>query len=394
MAPRKVATRVYLPMMQPIVDPADFPASRECAYLNTASVALMYKEAETATVEWLRDLADHGTLNFDESAEEHVFAELHAAAARLVNARPEDIAIGSSATELLASVAWAVAPGADTTVVSTDVVFPTTIYPWVRVAQHTKAQIRLAEGTSNYVQPDDLIRLIDDRTAVVCISDVEYSSGQRYDVKQLANVTHDHGALLVVDATQSLGAVPIDVTASGVDVLVASGYKWLCGPFGVAVMYLAPELQSRLDPGVVGFRSHRDMWDLKANRLELPPTARRFEVSTMAYGCAIGLARSIEYLLRIGVERIWEHNLRLADLLIEGLEERGVEIVSPQREKERTSIVAARFSGQTATEVAQHLNSRRVVVSARQGLLRFSPHLYNEPSDIERALEEIDRVRS
>ena len=112
----------------------------------------------------------------------------------------------------------------------------------------------------------------------------------------------------------------------------------------------------------------------------------------MAYGCAIGLARSIEYLLRIGVERIWEHNLRLADLLIEGLEERGVEIVSPQNEEERTSIVAARLSGQTATEVAQHLNSRRVVVSARQGLLRFSPHLYNEPSDIERALEEIDRV--
>lgn len=380
--------------MEPIVDPADFPASRECAYLNTASVALMYKGAETATIEWLRDLADNGTLNFDENAEEHVFAELHAAVARLVNARPEDIAIGSSATELLASVAWAVAPGVDTTVVSTDVVFPTTIYPWVRVAQHTKAQIRLAKGTDNYVQPDDLIRLIDDRTAVVCISDVEYSSGQRYNVKQLANVTHEHGALLVVDATQSLGAVPIDVTASGVDILVASGYKWLCGPFGVAVMYLAPELQSRLDPGVVGFRSNRDMWDLQANRLELPATARRFEVSTMAYGCAIGLARSIEYLLRIGVERIWEHNLRLADLLIAGLEARGVEIVSPQREEERTSIVAARFSGRTAAEIARHLNSRRVVVSARQGLLRFSPHLYNEPSDIERALQEIDRVRS
>ncbi len=380
--------------MEPIVNPADFPASHECAYLNTASVALMYKGAETATIEWLRDLADNGTLNFDENAEEHVFAQLHAAVARLVNARPEDIAIGSSATELLASVAWAVAPGANTTVVSTDVVFPTTIYPWVRVAQHTKAQIRLAEGTNNYVQPDDLIRLIDDRTAVVCISDVEYSSGQRYNVKQLANVTHEHGALLVVDATQSLGAVPIDVTASGVDVLVASGYKWLCGPFGVAVMYLAPDLQNTLDPGVVGFRSHRDMWDLQANRLDLPATARRFEVSTMAYGCAIGLARSIEYLLRIGVDRIWEHNLRLTGLLIEGLEKRGVEIVSPQGEEERTSIVAARFSGQAATEVAQHLNSRRVVVSERQGLLRFSPHLYNEPSDIERAMEEIDRVRS
>ncbi len=379
--------------MEPIVDPGDFPASRECAYLNTASVALMYKGAETATIEWLKDLADHGTLNFDEAAEEHVFAELHEAVARLLNARPEDIAVGSSATELLASVAWAIAPGSDTTVVSTDIVFPTTIYPWYRVARHTNARIILAAGTNNYIQPDDLMQLIDDRTAVVCISDVEYSGGQRYDVTELAKIAHNHGALLVVDAAQSLGAVPIDVTASGVDVLVASGYKWLCGPFGVAVMYLAPHLQGQLDPGVVGIRSNKEMWNLRANRLELPSTARRFEVSTLAYGCAIGLARSIERLLQIGVERIWQHNLRLADLLITGLKERDVEIISPQREEERTSIVAARFSGQTATELAQRLSSRRVVVSARQDVIRFSPHLYNEPSDIERALEEIDRAR-
>ncbi len=85
--------------------------------------------------------------------------------------------------------------------------------------------------------------------------------------------------------------------------------------------------------------------------------------------------------------------MRLADLLITGLEERDVEIVSPQRQEERSSIVAARFSGQTATELAQRLSARRVVVSARQDVIRFSPHLYNEPSDIERALEEIDRAR-
>ncbi len=294
---------------------------------------------------------------------------------------------------MLASVAWAIAPGSDTTVVSTDIVFPTTVYPWYRVARHTNARIILASGTNHYVQPDDLMRLIDDRTAVVCVSDVEYSGGQRYDVTELAKIAHSHGALLVVDATQSLGGVPTDVTASGVDVLVASGYKWLCGPFGVAVMYLAPDLQGQLDPGVVGFRSNEEMWNLRANRLELPATARRFEVSTLAYGCAIGLARSIERLLQIGIERIWQHNLRLADLLITGLEERDVEIVSPQRQEERSSIVAARFSGQTATELAQRLSARRVVVSARQDVIRFSPHLYNEPSDIEQALEEIDRAR-
>ncbi len=111
----------------------------------------------------------------------------------------------------------------------------------------------------------------------------------------------------------------------------------------------------------------------------------------MAYGCALGLTASIEYLLRIGVDRIFDRNRCLADLLTKGLRERNADIVSPQDGKERTSIVAARFPGADPKEIARHLGSGTVVVSARRDVLRFSPHLYNEPDDIERALDEIDR---
>ena len=135
------------------------------------------------------------------------------------------------------------------------------------------------------------------------------------------------------------------------------------------------------------------MWDLQATRLELSETARRFESSTMAYGCAMGLAESIKYLLRVGIARIRDHNRHLADLLIDGLRERRADILGPRTDEERTSIVAARFPDLDPAEMAQRLNAARVVVSARQSTVRFSPHLYNEPSDIERALEEIDRVR-
>ncbi len=379
--------------MKRIVDPEDFPASRKSAYLNTASVTLMYRGAEAAAAKWMADLATDGTITFDEAAEESVFGGLHRATAQLLNAREEDIAVGSSATELMASLAWAVTPDRTSNIVSTGIAFPSTIYPWIRVARHTGAEVRFAEGQGEYVDPDEVIELIDNQTAVVCISQVEYSGGQQYDLTRLARRAHEHGALLVVDGAQSLGAIPTDVTASGVDALVASGYKWLCGPFGVAVMYIAPHWQGRLDPGVVGFRSHEDMWDLQATRLELPEAARRFEPSTMAYGCAIGLAESIKYLLRVGIARIRDHNLHLADILIDGLRERRADILGPRTDEERTSIVAARFPGCDPAEMAQRLNAARVVVSARQSTVRFSPHLYNEPSDIERALEEIDRAR-
>ena len=237
--------------------------------------------------------------------------------------------MGSSATELLGSLAWAVAPEAGTNVVGTALAFPSTIYPWQRVAARTGCQIRLAEGDAGRVRLDDILGLIDEDTAVVCISHVEYGGGQRFDLASLAAAAHEHGALLVVDATQSAGAIPIDARADALDAVVSAGYKWLCGPFGAAVMYLAPHLQAGLAPGLVGFRSHQDMWDLRADRLDYPPTARRFEFSTMAYGCALGLSRSIEFLLDVGVDGIFEYNRQLADLLIEGLRGRDLEITSP-----------------------------------------------------------------
>jgi selenocysteine lyase/cysteine desulfurase len=163
--------------LTPIVAPDDFPASKKRVYLNTASVCLMYSGAERAVVEWTHDLAENGTIHFDEAAEEHAFATLHASAARLFNCRPEEIAVGSSATELLASLAWAVAPAAGSNIVSTGLEFPSTIYPWARVARHTGAEVRLAAGTGDDPLADGLIDLIDRRTAVVCVSDVIYSTG-------------------------------------------------------------------------------------------------------------------------------------------------------------------------------------------------------------------------
>ena len=377
--------------VNPIVAAGDFPASRKSVYLNTASVCLMYSGAERAVVEWTHDLAENGTIHFDEVAEERAFETLHASAARLFNCRPEDIAVGSSATELLASLAWAVAPAAGSSIVSTGLDFPSTVYPWARVARHTGAEVRLGDVKGDHPGTDNLIGLIDRKTAVVCVSDVIYSTGRRIDVARLAEVAHRNGALLVVDATQSAGGIPIDVGSLGADALITASYKWLCGPFGVALMYLAPHLHQRFEPGLIGFRSHERMWDLRADRLKLPSNAHRFEFSTMAYGCAPGLASSINYLLKLDVGRIFARNKKLADLLIEGLRARNAEIVSPTDDGARSSIVAARFADKDVRALAGRLNEARIVVSARRNVLRFSPHLYNDADDIRQALTAIDR---
>ncbi len=378
--------------MKSIVSEKDFPTANKFVSLNAANVALMYHGAHQAIIEWQDDVALNGSNNFDENSEETVFGELHQVASRLINAGPEDIAVGSSATELLCSLAWAISPSKDQNVVSTEIVFPSTVYPWQRVASSTGYEIRLAKEKNNFIHINEIITLIDQHTAVVCISHVEYGNGQTFDLHLLAEAAHEHGALLVVDATQSAGAIPIDVQSCPVDALISGAYKWLCGPFGAAFMYLAPHLQTKLEPGLVGFRSHKNMWDLDASRIDYPQAAQKFEFSTMAFGCAVGLTRAINFLNDVGVDNIFQYNRQLADRLIEGLQTRGAVITSPLEDKSRSSIVRAHFENIGSNKIIQCLKRAGVFVSRRGDSIRFSPHLYNSMSDIDKALAEIDNI--
>ena len=363
--------------MNSITAEKDFPSAKNFVYLNAANVALMYSGAEKCIQDWFKDVALNGSNNFNEEAEKNVFEVLHLAAARLINTSSENISAGSSATELLSSLAWAVSPTKDQNVVSTRIVFPSTVYPWQRVANSTGCEVRLANENNNFVNVDDIIDLIDQNTKVVCVSHVEFSNGQAFDLDLLSQAAHEHDALFVVDATQSTGAIPIDVKKTPIDVLVAGAYKWLCGPFGAAFMYITSELLDKLEPGLVGFRSHENMWDLNASRLEYSKDAKKFEFSTMAFGCAIGLARSIDYLNTIGVKNIFDYNMQLCDILIEGLQSRNAVINSPLDKKNGSSIITAYFDGVDTERIIKSLKAAQIFVSNRSGSIRFSPHLYN-----------------
>jgi selenocysteine lyase/cysteine desulfurase len=175
-----------------------------------------------------------------------------------------------------------------------------------------------------------------------------------------------------------------------VDALISGAYKWLCGPFGAAFMYVAPYLSEKLEPGLVGFRSHKNMWELDACRVDYPQGAQKFEFSTMAFGCAVGLTRAIDFLDEVGVEKIFQYNRQLADVLIRGLRSRDAVITSPLDAENRSSIVTAYFENIDSKEIITGLKAAQVFVSSRAGAIRFSPHLYNTTEDIDNTLAEID----
>ena len=378
--------------MNKLVYEEDFPLTKDIAYVNAANVALMPLSSSNVITSWQTNVAINGCLDFNDIAEETAYDGLRKEGAKLFSCNEEDIAGGSSFSELLNSVAWAIMPKKGQNVVSTQIVFPSTSFSWLRIASHTSCELRFVEATNSYVDIDDIIKQIDKNTAVVSISHVEYTGGQVYDLKKLADAAHAHGALLVVDATQSAGAIPIDAPASGADIIISGAYKWLCGPFGAALMYITPALQKTLEPGFVGFRSHIDMWDLDPQRITYAPSAKRFESSTMAFGCIKGLEASIKYLTNIGITKIHEHNMIMANKLLDGLNSIGANIASAQDEKERTSIITCTINNYDTAKVVSELKKRGIIAHKRQKYIRFSPHVYNNLDDIDKIIVSLKEI--
>lgn len=366
----------------------DFPAFDRFTYLNTASAGLVPASVVEPAHDFEAELAQAGTTGMDEDTEVGILEDARHAAAGLLGADPDCIAIGTSFTEALCQVAWWLRPGKNRNVVSTDGDFPSVTYPWHRIAEDTGCEVRL---TGLLDDPagfgvSKIAGQVDSATAAICISHVQYLTGHVLDLADLAALAHDNGALLIIDATQSAGQVPIDVTASGVDVLIAGSYKWLCSTFGAAVCYLHPALLARFRPPLAGWRSTEHPYSLDARWLPLASTARRMEYSTMSYSAAIALGRAIRYLGGLSLADVAAHNAELASQLADGLAGLGATLLTPRDPARRAGTVAARFPGRDGEAVAAELTRRGVIVSPRVGSTRFSMHFYNSSDDVERAL--------
>jgi selenocysteine lyase/cysteine desulfurase len=310
---------------------------------------------------------------------------LRKSTAKLLQCDFNDVCVGSSATEILSSIAWAISPKEGTNIVSTKASFPSTVYPWTRVSQEFNSEIRLAPHDNFfYTKQEDILNLIDSNTSIVTLSHVEYANGQHYDLELFSKAAHDVGALLIIDATQSMGTIPIDAYTSGADAIVSSGYKWLRGTFGAAVAYISPKIYSSYTPGLLGFRSHNEMWDMRADRLNLPNSASRFEFSTINFGAALGLSAAIDEILEYGIDKVWKHNLELINIIVSRCNEMNLHIASPLDNSERSTIISLiPPSGFNAESIVNRLqNEYSILVTNRAGLIRVSPHMDNTSKDV------------
>ena len=234
---------------------------------------------------------------------------------------------------------------------------------------------------------------IDDRTAAVAISHVLFKSAFVLDVAAVAEKCRKVGALLVVDAYQSAGTLPVAVEALGADMLVGGVLKWLCGGPGGAFLYVRPELRALLTPALTGWMAHPAPFSFDPPPMQYRDDAFRFLIGTPAVPALYAAREGPRLVRRAGSAAIREKSLRQTGRLIELARARGFRSATPRDPARRGGTACVDF--QNALEVSRELNARDVVVDYRPGVgIRMSPHFYTEDAELDRAFEAIDEVRA
>ena len=259
-------------------------------------------------------------------------------------------------------------------------------FPSVRYLYQAQAE---RGGADILVAADDegVVAAIDDRTLLVPVTHVLYKTGQIQDIEAIVERAHDHGALVVLDAYQSVGTVPLDVTALGVDFAVGGSVKWLCGGPGAGWLYVRPDLASVLEPGLTGWQAHARPFDFEPEQ-DYAEGAARFLTGTPNVPALYAATAGYDVIEEVGIDRIRERSVEQTTLLIELLEEAGFPVGSPSDPARRGGTVVVRPP--EAERVDAELAARGILCDHRPDVgLRLGPHFFNTDDELRHTVEQI-----
>lgn len=370
-------------MIDALVDRSNYPTLTDSIYLNQASLGLIGQPAVRAMHEFLDNIARHGNLRMTDEDEVGFFESLRVLGARILNCNTDQLAILASASELLGQVPFLIPPKSGGKIIAVSTEFPAVTRPWIRYEAENDCSLCYVDDISTESLTDALVDAIDERTSVVAVSFVQFSTGSLVDIPRIRDATARVNARLVVDVTQAAGILKIDSQEWDADAVVTSGYKWLGGHGGVALAAVSSNLLDR-SPLLPGWMGTPEPFNFDAKRLSFADSARRFTQSTMSYLSMVGLSASLESLLSLGQSKLESHSRGLASRLIEGARPHGW---TPFRELEDPSasphIVAIAHPTRSVDSAMEELRKRHVVCGARNGRLRFSLAPFNNSDDVD-----------
>lgn len=359
----------------------EFPVARRWAYFDHAAVCPLPQRAADRMRAWIDEQLANGVLNW--AVWERKLDDLRAGLALLIGAAPDEIALVNSTTMGLGLVAegfpWK--PGDVVLTVSDE--YPSNLYPWMNLADRG-VETRIVACRDGRVELDDLLAACDGRTRLLTLSHVEFASGFRNDLDRLGQICRERGVAFCVDAIQGLGPHRINVNDSHIDFLAADGHKWLLGPEGAGFLFVKRAWIERMHTVGIGWHSVVGSYNDPNSAFQLKPTAQRWEGGSFAMPGLQALAASIELIHELGPDRVSRRIMEQADRVRDLARAHGWSLYGPVAENEQSGIVVMERTGVDPHAFVKQARAASVILCARRGRVRLSPHVYNNDEDFAR----------
>ncbi len=362
-----------------------FPIFNDKIYLSSCSQGALAIPVEAALHRFIESWHAYG--NPWESWVEEM-EKLRAQFARLINAEPGEVAVTFSVSSALNSLASALDYRARSSVVTSDFDFPTMGHVWL-AQQPRGARVEWARADGYRLPLSSYETVAGEDTLLIATTHVCYRNGFKSNIAALAELAHERGALLLIDAYQSMGTQPMDVKALDLDFLVTGALKYLLGSPGVAFLYVRQELIERYQPSDSGWFAQENVFAYDVHHLEYARSARRFETGSPPVPNVYASLAALRLIDEIGLDTIAAHVSALAGSLIRGISQRGIKLLTPEQPAERGPLVMV--GSTNVGRLVQTLAQDGILCSIRDGSLRISLHYYNTAEDVQAVLDALDR---
>jgi selenocysteine lyase/cysteine desulfurase len=369
-----------------------FPTVCHGIYLNNAAVAPLPAFSIDAYMNYARLCSQKGEKHWEQTAA--TVEETRNMLAEYLGCNSDEIAFTRNVSEGLSILAGGLDWHSGDKVLISDIEFPANVYPWLNLLDRgiTTGYIRNFSGRTGLKQIEEAIS---DETRVVSLSSVQFFSGYRAELEEIGAFLKARNVLFCVDAVQHIGAFPLDVRKSRIDFLAGAAHKWLMCGEGLGFVYCRKELAESLRQPVVGWQSVEDWTSFLSYKLELKPSALRFETGGVAVAGIYALNSSLKFIRQIGIENISAHILKLSKMIRKMARERNFSLITGPEEPEEANcsgITTFKIESIDADDLAQKLVQAKVFVSVRAGHIRLSPSYYNTEDEIVKFFEILDSI--
>lgn len=367
-----------------------FPLTRERTYLNTGGLGAspyVVIEAVKNKITELERICETGH-------SEELWHDIKTKAGQVLGCKPEEIAYTRNATEGIAIVCDGLSLKRGDEVITTTHEHVGNTLSWLARQKRDGIVMKTFEPSTKSAQEnlDRMQKLLTKRTRAISIPHITTSTGQILPVKQIGAWAAAHKLWYFVDGAQAAGMLPMNLQEIGCHAYAASGHKWLLGPKGTGLLYVREDALDLIEAKHLGGYSNTGEFDMVTGMFQFHPTAQRYEYGTVSTPLFAGLGVAMEFLLKIGMENVWQRDLAMATALREGLNKLGVEVNSPQHPEEHSAIITFTLKNMDRSKLQNFLSEKyklrtRGIYEGGLNAIRISLHLYNSFAEVDKVLE-------